>query len=221
MEPNETRSASVTIDWGRAIMAGLVATIVITITMALFGQNIMKMLGGMLVPQGGTGVQYLVGGVMHLAVGLFYGVVYAWLLGPVVARGAAVKGVLYGLALTGIALALMPAMTAMMGGGGAANPCNPCAAGAATANPCNPCGPGAANPCNPCGPAGQDDHAVNPCNPCNPCAQGTAAGGPCNPCAAGGPCNPCGGGGSPWSGLISLLNHVVYGLVLALVYGRR
>lgn len=220
MEPNETRRASVAIDWGRAITAGLVATIVITITMALFGQNIM-MLGGMLVPQGSTAVQYLMGGVMHLAVGLFYGIVYAWLLGPVVARGAAIKGVLYGLALTGIALALMPAMTAMMGGG-AANPCNPCASSAA-ANPCNPCGPAgqgdhAANPCNPCS---EDGYGANPCNPCNPCAEGGQAGGPCNPCATGGPCNPCGGGGSPWSGLISLLNHVVYGLALALVYGRR
>lgn len=220
MEPNENRTARTTVDWGRAVIAGLIATVAITITMALFGQNILKMLGSMIMPMGSTGAQYLVGGVMHLAVGLFYGVLYAWLLGPIIARGAAVKGLVYGIALTGIALAAMPAMSAMMGGGDAANPCNPCGK-AATANPCNPCG-GDAHAANPCNPCDGDAHAANPCNPCNPCGDGDhAAGGPCNPCSTGGPCNPCGGGGgSPWSGLISLLNHVVYGLVLALVYGR-
>ena len=38
---------------------------------------------------------------------------------------------------------------------------------------------------------------------------------PCNPCN---PCNPCGGGGSPYAGLISLINHIIYGLMLAFLY---
>jgi hypothetical protein len=256
----ETRSTAANapappIDWGKALVAGLVATVVITVTMALFGQNILKMLGGMIAPGAGSGTQYLIGGVMHLAVGLIYGLLYAWLLGPVLARGPVAKGLLYGAALTGIALAMMPAMTAMMGGGAAAaNPCNPCASPAATnpcnpcadygaaANPCNPCAQhgAAANPCNPCAehgaapnpcnPCAEHGAAANPCNPCNPCGDEVAnpcnpcsggAANACNPCAAGNPCNPCGGGGSPWSGVISLLNHVFYGLALALVYGRR
>jgi hypothetical protein len=249
----ETRSAAAnapapSIDWSKALVAGLVATVVITVTMALFGQNILKMLGGMIAPTAGTGTQYAIGGAMHLAIGLVYGLLYAWLLGPVVGRGKVLKGLLYGAALTGIALAMMPALTAMMGGGAAAaNPCNPCnpCAGAAAANPCNPCAEQehgtAANPCNPCAeqehgtaanpcnPCADDGAAANPCNPCNPCGGdaanpcnpcGDAAANPCNPCAAANPCNPCGGGGSPWSGVISLLNHLFYGLALALVYGR-
>ncbi len=202
-----------TIDWGKALLAGLIATAAITVTMALAGQNVMKMLGGMLAPGASSGVQYAVGGVMHLAVGLVYGLLYAWLLGPVRRRGRAVKGVLYGAALTGIALAVMPAAGAVMGGG-AANPCG----GAAAANPCNPCG-GAAQAGNPCGPDGavQGDNPCNPCNPCQPEAKN-----PCgtNPCG-GGAGNPCGGGGGATAGLLSLLSHVVYGLALALAYGWR
>ncbi|MDF1750952.1 MAG: hypothetical protein P1V34_18980 [Alphaproteobacteria bacterium] len=57
-------------------------------------------------------------------------------------------------------------------GGGACNPCNPCAA-AKACNPCNPCAAAkACNPCNPCA-------AKNACNPCNPCAAKK------NPCGSG------------------------------------
>jgi hypothetical protein len=246
------------INWSSALIAGLIATVAITITMALFGQNIMKMLGStMLGENASVAAQYMLGGVFHLMVGLIYGVIYAWLFGPVRVWNPFIKGAVYGLAITAIALATMPVMMAMMGGDGARNPCaaagNPCAPSAAAgagpagqpANPCNPCAPGGAqmnapnsaaaagNPCNPAGPAG------NPCNPCNPCAEADAAhphhaANPCNPCApgksdakpanacsasAGNPCNPCGGAGEgPWDGMISLLNHLVFALVLAFVY---
>lgn len=196
MEPQrvESRAEEHTVDWGRALLAGLIATALITVTMGLGGQNIMKMLGGMLMPDASTGVQYAIGGAIHLAVGLFYGVLYAWLLGPVRRRGRALKGALYGAALTGIALAVMPAAGAMMGGG-AGNPCG----GGAAKNPCNPCaGSQAGNPCKP----DSASSAGNPCNPCNPChpSAGGAAANPCNPCnpchpsdsgSAGNPCNPC------------------------------
>jgi MFS-type transporter involved in bile tolerance (Atg22 family) len=115
MEPQHaTTAAPNKIDWKRAVLAGLIATVVITVTMALFGQNIAAMLGGMIAPDASTGTQYALGGMMHLAVGLAYGLLYAWLLGPVRAHGRTLKGVLYGAALAGIALAVMPAASAMI-----------------------------------------------------------------------------------------------------------
>ncbi len=60
-------------------------------------------------------------------------------------------------------------------------------------------------------------------NPCHPKEAQPAAMNPCHPSkgAAGNPCNPCGGGGgSPYSGLMSVINHVIYGLTLAFVYGK-
>lgn len=222
------------VDWGRALMAGLAATVAITISMALFGMNVMKSMGAMAMGAGAsTATQYAVGGLIHLMVGLFYGFVYAALVAPVRRWGALLKGVGFGLAITAIALAVMPVMAAMTGGGGAANPCNPCGAqmaGAAQGNPCNPCA--AKNPCNPCAAkAGASDAAKNPCNPCaaknprNPCAakKEAAGGSPRNACAtagAGNPCNPCGGGSSPYGGMVSLVNHLIFGLALAFVYGR-
>jgi len=144
--------------WSRAITAGLVATIVITISLALFGTNIMKSLGSMMLPNANVGVQYLVGGAFHLMVGLFYGVVFAWLFGRVREWNPVLKGVVFGLAITAIALAAMPVMASMMPGGAAGNPC-----AAAAKNPCNPCASKPANPCNPCA----AKSAGNPCNPCS------------------------------------------------------
>jgi hypothetical protein len=144
--------------WSRAIMAGLLATIVITISLALFGTNIMKSLGSMMLPNASVGVQYLAGGAFHLIVGLFYGVVYALLFGKVREWNPFLKGAVFGLAITAIAMAAMPVMASMMPGGAAGNPC-----AAAAANPCNPCASKAANPCNPCA----AKSAANPCNPCS------------------------------------------------------
>lgn len=200
------------INWSSALVAGLMATVVITVSMALFGTNIMKMLGStMLGEDASVATQYMVGGGFHLMVGLIYGVLFGWLFGPVRAWNRLLKGIVYGLAITAIALATMPVMMAMMGGDGASNPCaagNPCAA---AENPCaaeNPYGPekaGAAdNPCKPENPRA----AENPCaakNPCvaeNPCA----AENPCSPeshAAAANPCkpgNPCGEAGSKKAG---------------------
>ncbi|HEV8628806.1 MAG TPA: hypothetical protein VGV61_00715 [Thermoanaerobaculia bacterium] len=211
----ESQGTAQTVDWGRAGLAGLVATAVITVTMALLGQNILKMLGGIAAPGAGAVAQYAIGGAIHLAVGLVYGLLYAWLLGPVQAHGRILKGVLYGAALAGIALAVMPAASAMVGARG--NPCsgvtNPCG-GAGTANPCRPSVAAAAtgNPCNPCSKKGVA--AGYPCNPCHR-ADATKAANACG----GNPCNPCGGGGR-FAGLSSLVNHLVYALTLAVVYGR-
>jgi hypothetical protein len=62
--------------------------------------------------------------------------------------------------------------------------------------------------------------AGNPCHPpsaANPCHGKSSAGNPCG----GGAGNPCGGSGGAMAGLLSLLNHIVYALTLALVYGTR
>ncbi|HVT44516.1 MAG TPA: hypothetical protein VMT00_09000 [Thermoanaerobaculia bacterium] len=207
------------INWSSALIAGLVATAAITMTLALFGTNIMKMLGStMLGEEASAAAQYTVGGMLHLTVGLVYGILFAWLFGPVAIWNRLLKGIVYGLAVTAVALATMPVMMAMMGGGGAANPCaasNPCTAagnpsmqqgamsgGAVSAG--NPCAPGASNPCapdasNPCAPS---TTAENPCaaEPSNPCQPPAAAANPCNPCKeahAANPCNPCGAANAP------------------------
>ncbi len=197
-----------TVNWGRALFAGLVATVAMTVTMAVFGTNFVRVLGMMLAPTASLPAQYLAGGIVHLFTGLFYAVLYAILFASVRGWSRAMKGVVYGLAITAIALVTMPIAASMMGGG-AANPCAPRATD--PCNPCNPCNPcagkaraGAENPCNPCGPK----EAMNPCNPCSP----KASSNPCNPC------NPAGGAASPYGGVVSLINHLIYGLVLAFLY---
>lgn len=222
--------------WSRALFAGLVATIVMTIVMMVMGMNLMKSLGSMIVGStASSATQYAVGGAMHLMIGSIYAVIFASLVGRVVEWNRFIKGTVYGLAIAAIALAAMPVMSAMMGGGKTpGNPCNPSGSKSAAAqNPCHPqTGQQAMNPChakegamNPCNPK---EGAKNPCqpqgsttmNPCHPRRQAAA-----NPChsksGAGNPCNPCGGGGgSPYSGLMSVINHVIYGLTLAFVYGK-
>ena len=192
--------------WTRALLAGLVATVVMTVVAVPLGMNFMKNLGSMLAPRAGTGAQYAIGGAAHLMIGLIYGVIYAWLVGRISEWNLLLKGVVYGLAITAIALATMPLMAAMTGGGGAGNPCG----GQAAANPCHPAAAG--NPCHPTG------TAMNPCKP-------KPAGNPChaqpkNACHAGAG-NPCGGASSPYSGLFSVVMHLAYALPLAFVYGRR
>ena len=240
-----SRGQASSFNWGKALMAGLVATVIITISMALFGMNIMKSLGQMVLgPQSGASTQYLVGGLMHLMVGVGYGLLYSAVVAPVRRWPAVMKGLVFGLSITAIALAAMPIMAAVMSRGGTSNPCNPCSgvAGAQPRNPCNPCAgktgnqagqqskptnpcnPCAAkNPCNPCAAknANSGSSAPNACNPCGTKKEAPSSGNPCSVAAAGNPCNPCGGGGgSPYSGLISLINHVIFGLALAFAYGR-
>ncbi len=196
----------VRIQWGRAVLAGLVATIVMTVVMVLLRMNMIKMLGGMIAgPKASATTLYAAGGAIHLMIGVVYGLIYAALFGWLVEWNRFLKGAIYGLSIAAIAFAAMPVMSAMMGGGGASggakNPCH-----VAAKNPCNPCAGGAtASAKNPCHP----QPAANPCGPKNPC-QGSA----------GNPCNPCGGAGGSWSGVLSVLNHLVYALTLAFVYGK-
>lgn len=210
------------IHWGRAITAGLIATIVMTIVMVLMKMNLLKMLGSMIVGSNASaGMQYAAGGAMHMMIGVVYGVIYAAIVGWLVEWNRFIKGAMYGLAIAAIALAAMPVMSAMMGGGsGAQNPCgggamNPCH-GKQAAGAMNPChGKEAAGAMNPCHGKQTAGAMMNPCHP-------AAAKNPCHAGGAGNPCNPCGGGGggSPWAGVLSVVNHLVYALTLAFVYGK-
>ena len=187
--------------WSRALVGGLMATVVMTVVLMLTGMNVMKMLGAMIAPAAGVAMQYVIGSIVHLMIGLFYGLAYAWLVGRVSERNRFVKGTVYGLAIAAIAFAVMPIMSAMAGGnGGAANPCGGVSASAsAAANPCHPGNPCARNqPSNPSSTAqpGNPCAAKNPCVAKNPCAAHNPCAGAKNPCAAKNPCsakNPCAG----------------------------
>jgi hypothetical protein len=49
----------------------------------------MKMLGAMILgPNAGLGAQYALGGAIHLTIGLMYGLLYAWLMGPLSWEGS-------------------------------------------------------------------------------------------------------------------------------------
>jgi hypothetical protein len=232
------------IHWGRAIGAGLIATIVMTIVMVVLKMNLAKSLGSMIVGSNASlALQYTVGGAIHLMIGIVYGIIFAALVARVAEWNRFIKGTVYGLAIAAIAFAAMPVMSAMMGGGGGAaqNPCGGKSGGsygkqsAGAMNPCHPQSTEAKNPCggkqsagamNPCHP--QAGAPMNPChsktamNPCHPSGSPQAARNPCHSGGgAGNPCNPCGGGGGgPWSGVISVVNHLVYALTLAFVYGK-
>lgn len=181
---------------GRAVLAGLVATTVMTMLMygmPLFGLPAMDLLGslGSLVP---VGAPYLVGGLIHLANGVILALIYAAFLAPMLPGPRWARGALYSLAPWLFAIvALGPIMMWLQSltGVEASAAVNPCAA----------------------------VQAVNPCAPVNPCAAA-----PANPCAAVNPCavQPASGGPGPavMAGM-SLVAHLVYGAVLGALYRER
>ncbi len=115
-----------TVNWGRAIIAGVAATVILTISMWIItGANIISVLGGMIV--GGGAAAIIVGTMMHFGIGNVYGIVFASLVAPVTNWGKFTQGAIFGLAITAIALALMPIMASAMAGSGMAG-------GAAEAN---------------------------------------------------------------------------------------
>lgn len=234
------------ISWVNVIVAGVAATIVVTITMLMSGTDIIKALGGMVLGMdAGVTEKYWVGGVIHFSVGLVYAVFFALFFAPVREWNKITKGIIFGFFVTVMALVFMPLGASMLSSNPSMSVSNPCAAD--VKNPCNPCMSRAVNPCaaaNPCAknPCGKNPCGTNPCGMKNPCATKSmnpcAAGNPCstghtkkmqilqprnpcaprmsNRCAAANPCNPCNGGsGNTYGGLISLVNHVILGLVLA------
>jgi|GEM_PF-2331890 len=251
------QNQKVAMDWPGILLAGIAATIVVTLTMLATGTDILAALGGMLAGPGAeSGQIYLMGAMMHLAVGLAYAALFALVFVRVREWGAGTKGIVFGFVITVFALVFMPLMAGMVSGHGATG-ANPCSPQAAMSNPCmikNPCH--GSNPCamknpchgsNPCGmknpchgsnPCGMKNpcHGSNPCGMKNPCHGSNSCGmkNPChgsNPCGMKNPChmaNPCGGnpcnpggGGNAYGGLISLLNHIAFGLTLSLVMAFR
>ena len=181
--------------WSSAICAGFIATLVMTIVMALLGINIILMLGMMILGSDASlMMQYIAGGIMHFVVGIIYAIIYAAFIAPMKCMNTFLKGLIYGVILTVIAYFGMPLMADMLMKEEGYNPCMMVEAeGVAVMeyNPCNPCW-----------------------NPCNPCAMVVAE----EVVVVGNPCNPCGGDDALYGMLISFINHLVYSLTLAFLY---
>lgn len=133
----------------KAALAGFVATIVVTLTMALMGMNVMKTLGEMMMgPNTSVAMQYIAGGLMHFATGSFLGILYAVSINKVFKDFSPLfRAVVYGTLITFLAMYGMSLIKDMKGISQ-----NPCAHYSATnaksnygrnANPCatatNPC----------------------------------------------------------------------------------
>ena len=90
-----------------AIFAGFIATVVMTIFMAFFDMNIMKMLG---MTMGKTGTMaYIYGGIIHLVIGLIYGFFYGLIIQPIFHRlPGFLTGLIYGVIIFVIALIFTP-----------------------------------------------------------------------------------------------------------------
>lgn len=195
-----------------AILAGVGGTLAMTVLMymaPLMGLPPMDLLWalGSLMPFGVS--PYVIGGLIHLGVGVTLALLYAWaferlLPGPGWARGALFSFLPWLFAIT----LMGPAMAWLQG------TLSPPAHAQTAVNPC-----GASRPANPCAvsPAPQ---AVNPCavqpRPVNPC--GVIAPKPVNPC---GPVTSGADAPSPWLvKMMSLMAHLLYGVVMAGLYRR-
>lgn len=67
-------------NFGSAILAGILATVIMTLVMWFFGMNSMRVLGQ---AAGMYGISvYLVGGLIHFGVGIIYALLYAWVFEP-------------------------------------------------------------------------------------------------------------------------------------------
>lgn len=105
----ETTTPKVSFSFGSAIYAGIVATIIMTVVMALFGVNSITMLGTLLVGKNASySTIYLAGSLVHFGVGVFYAIVYALLLAPVKSLSNILKAILYSILLTIIAQTTLP-----------------------------------------------------------------------------------------------------------------
>ncbi|MCB1109135.1 MAG: hypothetical protein KDK44_05700, partial [Chlamydiia bacterium] len=100
-----------------AIIAGFIATVVMTIFMAFFDMNIVKVLG---MAMGKTGVMaYIFGGVIHLIVGLIYGLIYGLIIQPIFSKlPGFLSGSIYGVIIFIIALIFSPLLMKTLHGWG-------------------------------------------------------------------------------------------------------
>lgn len=111
------------IDWTGVALAGVAATVLMTLLMYMakamgMKMNVPRMLGLMSALPERTGTDYLTGGMAHLMVGVLlagvYELLFGWLGWPADAGGGMVIGVGHGV-LAGVSMARMPAMHPCMG----------------------------------------------------------------------------------------------------------
>ena len=200
------------INLGAAILGGVICTVAMTALMyaaPLMGLPPMDLLLalGSLLPIGAS--PYLVGGLMHLATGVILALLYAVVFERILPGPRWIRGATFSLLPWLFAVTLMaPAMAWLQGAIGHAE-AGTVVGSASTSVPAEPNGvastPRMMNPC-----------AV-PAKPTNPC--GAAAPRPANPCAAvSASAEPT----NPWLvRMMSLMAHLVYGGVVALVYQRK
>ncbi len=103
-----------------AVVAGFIATIVMTIFMAFFDMNITKMLG---MAMGKTGTMaYVFGGIVHLIIGIIYGIIFGLIIQPIFHKlPVFLSGILYGVIIAIVAMVFTPQFMGMLhkwGGGG-------------------------------------------------------------------------------------------------------
>jgi uncharacterized membrane protein YagU involved in acid resistance len=111
-------------DWGSAILAGMVGMTAMTILMYMgkamgMPMDMPRMLGSMVVdPEGGTAV--VIGLIIHFMMGVVFAIVYALLFDAFGIDPSWLWGALFGAAhgvAAGMAMGMMPAMRPRMGAG--------------------------------------------------------------------------------------------------------
>lgn len=199
-----------TVNLRSAILAGAIGTVAMTALMyaaPLMGLPPMDLLFalGSLLPLGVS--PYLVGAVMHLATGVILAMLYAVVFERLLPGPRWLRGATFSLLPWLFAVTLMgPAMAWLQDVVGEAEARTTETSRSAVAEPGNPAP--AARAMNPCGVQRQ---AANPCaamapRPANPCAGVSTSDDPT----------------SPWLlRMMSLMAHLVFGGVVALVYQRK
>ncbi len=192
------------VSFGSAILAGVLGTVAMTALMyaaPLMGLPPMDLLLalGSVLPISGIS-PYVLGGAIHVGVGIALALLYAGAFERILAGPGWVRGVTFSVVPWLFAVTLMGPAMAWIENAVHPTPAN------AVVNPCaaKPA-PSAANPCEiqPRAAMGGDAPNTRPVNPCAPGGQNAVA------------------APSPWLlRVMSLMAHVVYGGVMATVYRR-
>lgn len=107
----ETSSSNGGFNLGSAVKSGFVASVVMSIILALLGQNLMKALGGLIAgSEADPTLQYALGFIVHSFFGIFYGVAYALIIAPLPLFNRLVKAVIYAALLAVVSHFGMPIM---------------------------------------------------------------------------------------------------------------
>ncbi len=113
------------IDWGSAVVAGLVATAVMTALMYMgkamgMRMDMPRMLGLMFTGPDSTGVVYALGLIAHFMMGVLFAIIYAALFSLLGIEASWLWGAVFGAVhgvMAGMAFRMMPAMHPRMGPG--------------------------------------------------------------------------------------------------------